>query len=258
MSRHGRTEKPVVPILNIDMADLAMPNGYAVAVYRVFALMLHPSDMVARSGFVMSASFDMPARHAEAMTPPKTVSIHGKPREVEVRPTEKIISEAMAPVLRTPGDKRKVDPESPHSGPAVAAAVLRRAYRLAHDWNPEVGIEKVLEEQSRVYREEGLIGVGRDRLIEIWQEYRPIAHIAAAYAEIKGQSLKDPKVFFHWIGLAQDLFKIGGGIGNRFAEPILPPDRCWRIVLTPSAMAGGRPGFSRASDSMHPPRACAE
>ncbi len=250
MSRRGRPDRPASAVLTIDMADLAMPNGYAVAVYRTFALMLHPDDMVARSGLVMSASFDMLDRHARAMTPPKVVSIHNKPREVEIRPTERIVAEAMAPVLRRAGDRAKADPESPHSAPAVAAAILRRAIRLAREWNPEVGIESVLEEQGRIYREQGLIGVGRDRLTEIWQGHRSVAHIAAAYAEIRGQSLQDRKVFFRWLGLAQDLLKIGGAIGNRFAEPILPPDLCWRIALTPSAMGGGRPGFSRASDSV--------
>lgn len=237
------------------MAHLGTPQGYAGEVLRLLSLMLHPRNGATRTSFLVSAGYDLLLDHAAQMSPPGVVAISGKPREVEVRPAGKFVTEAMAPQLNRRGAKGKPDPADPYSGPNIAAAILRRAFDMADDGYPELGIMQVIAEQGEAYRAEGVVGAGRDRLSEIWAEYRPVAHIAAAFGAIQGRSLRDRRVFFDWIGLAQDLFKAGGQIGSRFAEPILSPSECWRIALTPTAFGRGVPGNFRDSDSVTSDRA---
>lgn len=250
MSRRSRPEKPPLPVVNVEMANLATLEGYAGEVYKVAAVMLHPNDRVAQSSFVMSATVDLVERIVADIVPPPRVLISNKPREVEIRPPERIVREAMVQRLHRKGEKGGTDADGPFSGPSVAAVILARAFKMAHSGYPELGIMQVIAEQGEAYRAQGVVGAGRDRLTEIWAEYRPVAHIAAAFMSIKNRSLKDRRTFFDWIGRAADILKDGGQLGSRFAEPILPLEECWRIAITPTAIGRGAPGKSRDSDSV--------
>jgi hypothetical protein len=241
-----RRKGPTVPIVNIEMANLATLEGYAGEVYKVAAVMLHPNDKVERSSFVMSATVDLVERIVADITPSPRVLVN-KPREVEIRSPERLVREAMAQRLHRKGEKGGPD-DAPFSGPSVAAAILARAFKMAHAGHPEIGIMQVIAEQGEAYRAQRVVGAGRDRLTEIWTEYRSVAHIAAAFMSIKGRSLQDRRTFFDWIGKAADILKEAGQLGSRFAEPILPQEECWRIVLTPTALGRGVTGIS--SDSV--------
>ncbi len=213
----------------------------------MLSIMLYPHDKLARSTFVLSATTDMLEERAAQLTPRGTVVIHDKPRDVEIRSPKKLIAEALMPRLNFKGEKGKVDPNDPYSGPNIAGQILKRAFALADKGKAQAGIMHVIDEQRDAYRKEGLKGISRENLTNVWDEYRCVAHIAAAFAEVKSQSFRETHIFIRWVGLASDILKEGSVMGNPFGKKILPIEDAWRVLWTPTARGIGLPENFRDS-----------
>ena len=235
MPKRKRPERSDFPIHTVDMASFATLPGFGREVYEVAAIMFHPRDAAARRSFVTSAVVDMMERIADLTSPRGEVKIANRSREVEILNVDRLLGEAMAPKLNRKGAKGQNNERDPYSGVNIAAKILARAFALADEGWPETGIIQVLEDQGKAYKSDGVVGAGRDRLTEIWQEYRASAHIALSYSELDCRLLEDRRGFFEWVGRSMDYLKRGSLIGSRFAAPILPPEECWSIVLFPTA-----------------------
>ncbi len=234
MRKRKVPERVEFPIHTVDMASLVTLTGIGREVYEVAAIMFHPRDAAARRTFVASAVNDMMERIADLTSPRGNVGIAGKPRDVEILNVDRLLDEAMAPKLNRKGAKGQDDEKDPYSGANIAATILARAFALDDEGWHEAGITQVLSEQGEAYKRDGVIGAGRDRLTEIWQEYRSSAHITLAYSELDCKLFDDHRGLFDWTGRSMDFLKRGKSIGSRFGTPILPPEECWQIAWTPS------------------------
>ena len=129
--------------------------------------------------------------------------------------------------------------EDRRSGLAVAVDLFHYSLILAIQGFPEAGINQVISEYGAMMKAKGFTGTNRADLEKAWRRYRPVVHIAAAVASVRGAPLQDPTTFFEIVKRSQAYLSAGSSIGSRFSRPVLPPGDCWTLALTSRALGIG-------------------